>query len=184
MVGLAERARNWVHAKYGRDPHVGRMAATESYVDLIFAFGLARIGESDASKLLLQRATAALTNRDEVHTFLLQAYTYRIEQALADEPHEGTLPQDQLDEIARMAPSPRHMVDDCGVRASWSRRRQLNRAATSTHASEDSNETLPSCRNWPIVVRSLAGSQNCLQLTRHPTTERGCCVTEPCPTRQ
>lgn len=111
MVGLAEQARNWVHTKYSKDPHVGRLAATESYVDLIFAFALGRLGESEASKLLLQKATAALTNKDEVHTFLLKAYTYRVEQAQAGQPHQGPLPKDQLEHLEGMATSPRYMVD-------------------------------------------------------------------------
>ena len=61
MVGLSSKARDWVQTRYARDPHVGRLAATESYIDLIFAWALAQLGESKASVVLQQRATAALT---------------------------------------------------------------------------------------------------------------------------
>jgi hypothetical protein len=111
MIGSAEQARNWVHTKYSKDPHVGPLAATESYVDLIFSFGLARLGEAEASKALLQRARSGLENKDEIHTFLLKAYTFRIEQALAGKAHTGLLPQDQLDSLNSMATSPRYTVD-------------------------------------------------------------------------
>lgn len=111
MVGLAEQARNWIHTKYSKDPHVGPKAATEAYADLIFAFALGRLGESETCKALLQRATAQLTNKDDVHTFLLRAYTFRVEQALAGQPHQGPLSHELLEDLETMPTSPRYMVD-------------------------------------------------------------------------
>jgi hypothetical protein len=145
MVGLADQARNWVHTKYSKDPHVGRLAATESYADLVFAFALGRLGESEASKHLLQKATAALTNKDEVHTFLLRAYTFRIEQAQAGQPHQGPLPKDLLEHLEGMATSPRYMVD---------RLRQQSRAG----AGAEDRAVPPSTPAWAASRRT---SPNC-----------------------
>jgi hypothetical protein len=92
---LAESASGWID-RSGQDAFG---AQTKAYADLMFAFGLARLKESDASRALLQRAEAVLASRDTVHKFLLRAYTYRIQQVLHDKPHGGPLPQELLDDL-------------------------------------------------------------------------------------
>jgi hypothetical protein len=66
---------------------------TVSYIDLVFAFCLARLGEAEATRGLLSQATDELLESDDAHQSLLQAFKYRIEQALAGKPHAGPLPR-------------------------------------------------------------------------------------------
>jgi hypothetical protein len=84
---------------------------TRSYVDLIFAFGLARLGESDASRELLERAQAVLAGLGEAHRVLLAAYGYRIKQALEGKPHTGPLPAQDLEYLEHMDRLQRFAVD-------------------------------------------------------------------------
>jgi hypothetical protein len=79
----------------------------KGYVDLLFAFGMARLGEHGTCRELLQRASAELAGKDwgdkaEVHSFLLQAFHYRITQALEGKPHGGPLPPEQLEYLDAM----------------------------------------------------------------------------------
>jgi hypothetical protein len=81
------------------------------YVDLVFAFGLARLGEADASKQLLRGAREVLQDKDPAHVCLLEAFTYRIEEALEGKPHKGSFPAPLLDELGRMQTALRYVVD-------------------------------------------------------------------------
>src|SRR5262249_25554727 len=68
---------------------------SEHYVHLLFAFGLARLGQPVRARELLKNAETAVAARKavrpgpneprtwEVHEFLLKAFRYRIEQALS-----------------------------------------------------------------------------------------------------
>jgi hypothetical protein len=84
---------------------------TNGYTDLIFAFGLARLGENDAARELIERATAVLGRRDDAPRFLLTAYTYRIEQALEGKPHTGPLPAQDIEYLEHMERLQRYVVD-------------------------------------------------------------------------
>jgi hypothetical protein len=97
------------------------MAQTGAYVDLMFAFGHARLGDEAGARELLARAADSLTSsapdrttteqqgkrlsgvvipRDEpAHQLLLKGYRYRIECAIAGQPHQGGLPPDLVSEI-------------------------------------------------------------------------------------
>ncbi len=77
--------------------------ATHAYIDLIFAFGLARVGESDASKELVTQAETILRGvMDEVHATLLAAFVYRIAQAREGKPVKGPLSPDLLQRIDKV----------------------------------------------------------------------------------
>jgi hypothetical protein len=80
---------------------------TKDYIDLIFAFGLARIGAEAESRTLHQSAAASLSERlDGAHQFLLSAFSWRTKQAYAGRPHAGPLPESmyqQLEEMGRMS---------------------------------------------------------------------------------
>ena len=81
------------------------------YVDLIFSFGLARLGESMHARELLKSAESAVAAKKpargqgddayEVHEFLLRAFRYRIEQALQGRPHIGPLSAELRDQLDR-----------------------------------------------------------------------------------
>lgn len=84
---------------------------TQAYVELLFAYGFARLGQSDRARSLRQQAIAALPAGDKIHGFLRQAYGARIEHALEGMPAETPLPSDisgQLNELERFV---RYKVD-------------------------------------------------------------------------
>jgi hypothetical protein len=95
LTQLCERARQWA-GRQGHDAlYAGKNPRTAEYIDLLFAFGLARLNEVDASRRLLQRASAVLSLEDDSHQILLAGFRYRVEQALAGRPHSGPLPAEQ-----------------------------------------------------------------------------------------
>src|SRR5439155_26377114 len=69
---------------------------TRAYADLILAWGLARLGDRAGCQELLGHAQAALANTDDVHAFFLDAYDFRIRQALEGRPGASPLPPDLL----------------------------------------------------------------------------------------
>lgn len=109
LIDLANLAVDWL--KDGGPGATTTTAQTASYVDLVFAFGLARLGESDAARELLARARAVLQTKDDAHTFLFGAFEYRVRQALDGKPHTGPLPNDQLEYLEHMERLLRYVVD-------------------------------------------------------------------------
>ncbi len=107
MVDLAELAQDWLKT----EPPPSQTAQTPAYVDLVFAFGLARLGESDPARELLARARQALHNKDDAHVFLYHAFEYRVKQALDGKPHGGPLPNEQIEELEAMERLLRYVVD-------------------------------------------------------------------------
>jgi hypothetical protein len=106
MTDLAELAQRWV-----RDNAGDQKPPMDAYVNLYFAFGLARLGEADAARGLLAQAQAALAGKDEAHAYLLEAYRYRILQALDGKQHGGPLPVELLDKIKGMQTLQNYIVD-------------------------------------------------------------------------
>src|SRR5262249_37321894 len=84
---------------------------TKAYADLIFAFGLARMGEDSESRKLQQAAEKVLDVKDPVHAFLWQAYSYRIDQGIQRKPHGGPLPTELLERLERLETRPRYAID-------------------------------------------------------------------------
>jgi hypothetical protein len=109
LTDLAGLAQDWI--KEGGNALHTATAQTPAYVDLIFAFGLARLGEADAARLLLGRAQAVLGEKDDAHQFLLTAYKYRITQALDGKPHTGPLLADHMEYLEHMERLQRYVVD-------------------------------------------------------------------------
>jgi len=101
---LHEQAKTWC------GECEGVLESSGHYLDLIFAFGFARIGQARRSRELLKSAEAIVAARkidssaseagfDKVQDFLLRAYRYRIEQALHGRPHVGPLPVDWRNDL-------------------------------------------------------------------------------------
>src|SRR5262249_36226201 len=107
MTELAKMAQEWI--KDAGAPNA--TAQTPAFVDLIFAFGLARLGENDPARELLERAKAALSGKDDAHTFLFGAFRHRVQQALEGKPHTGLLPNDQIEYLDHMERLARYVVD-------------------------------------------------------------------------
>ena len=104
---LRELARKWVPA----DSESG--ARTHAYVDLIFAFGHARLGELTEARKLLAVAAESLKDKkkDPVHAFLFDAYFYRIEQVLEGKGHAGSLPTPLLEALEKMEKFERYKIE-------------------------------------------------------------------------
>jgi hypothetical protein len=103
LLTLPERLHDWVIARsnvarpsqppvYPTDPRL-----TAAYADLMMAFGLARLGDAHESQRLQERACEVLGNLDNVHSFLLSAFDYRVHQALDGKGVGGPLPADFFD---------------------------------------------------------------------------------------
>ena len=93
----------------GDAPPQSDQSATLAYIDLLFAFALAKLGEADAGPAAGRGRPAGAggvqAGRGQVAiaaTFLFQAFRYRVEQALAGKPHAG-------------------LLDRASYRTSWSR---------------------------------------------------------------
>jgi hypothetical protein len=110
LLPLPDRVRHWVH-ELGRAHSLSNPEDTTSYANLLLAYGMARLGEERQARALLDRAKQALADRDEVHTFLLNAFDFRITQALEGKPLGGTLPADFREYLEKLERIPRYMVD-------------------------------------------------------------------------
>ncbi|HYH67983.1 MAG TPA: hypothetical protein VD866_25020, partial [Urbifossiella sp.] len=105
-LGLHAAARAWV----AHHPPTGR------YVDLLFAFALARLGEGVAAKELvavIRRGDPDPTVRSssggaspDVTNILTDAFEYRITQAAGGVPHTGPLPGAIYDQLAALKGAP------------------------------------------------------------------------------
>jgi hypothetical protein len=105
---LHDKAQEW--AMDGRDPHHEK-AQTFSYIELIFSFGLARLGEIDASRALLNSAKKVLGDKDDAHKFLYEAFEYRIRQAQDGKSHTGPLPDEYVEYMETMDRLLRYVAD-------------------------------------------------------------------------
>ena len=106
LLRLPELVRRWVH-RVNRNGLDAKPEDTEGYASLILAYGLARLGEADECRTLLLRAKELLGHRDDVHGFLMEAFVYRIEQALAGKPPGGPLPPEYHEHLEAMERIPR-----------------------------------------------------------------------------
>jgi cellulose synthase operon protein C len=93
LLRLQRAARRWVGE--------GRMVApcTGEFADLMFAYGLARLGDAASCARLLEASLATLKGRDPVSTWLALAYEFRIRQALEGKPNAGQLPEEMLESL-------------------------------------------------------------------------------------
>lgn len=110
--------RKWIADFHG--PHKESLTNNLPYIDLYFAFALAKLGETTPAHKLLHAAKQELetpipTQGDKaikaavVKNALYQAYHFRIEQAIAGKPHTGPLSpeaQSQIDAISKKAQNP------------------------------------------------------------------------------
>ena len=83
---------------------------TRDYVDLIFAFAAARIGEQEESRRL-RRGAASLADADPAHQILFAAFSWRIDEAEAGRPHGGPLPEPLARRLEGMDKMSRYVVD-------------------------------------------------------------------------
>jgi len=100
---IRQRVRHWHGAQTYADL---RTDPTAAYIDLLFAFGFARLGEVSAAENLVNHSKTILTattgETAEAHEFLLQAFAWRINEVVAGRNHAGPLPNEMLDYLAQM----------------------------------------------------------------------------------
>jgi cellulose synthase operon protein C len=86
--------------KLVEDWHAGpKVDVNRPYMKLMFAFGLAKLGEETAARDLIREATELLgpmRESDGAHRFLLKSFLFRIENAIQGLPHRGPLPKELL----------------------------------------------------------------------------------------
>jgi hypothetical protein len=108
IVDLRGLAKTWSAKHRGTASEL-----TDSYIDLLFSFALARMGEATASHELLEAAgkTLAGKRKDAIHSWYLKSLTHRIGQAgegvLAVDP----LPEDLMSQLDEMPRLDRYKVD-------------------------------------------------------------------------
>jgi hypothetical protein len=107
LRSLRDLAQEWMSANT-----LGKLQApTGAYSDLMFSFGLARLGAGEAARELMAGARSVLPSQDAAHHFLLDAYCYRVSQALERHEHSGPLPQDLLGRLPRMGEFEAYVVN-------------------------------------------------------------------------
>jgi hypothetical protein len=92
LDSLCDNALHWLSKQKMPITASGKNLATQAYAELVFAFGLARLGETDACRRRLKHAREMLqTEKKMAHDYLSRAFALRIEQALAGQPPRGEL---------------------------------------------------------------------------------------------
>jgi len=114
LPDLHKAARAWVvKPPSAAAAMVKSTAPTLPYIDLLFAFALAKLGESVAARTTTEDARRQLgdgkptPDQATTRALLFRAYQYRVEQALANKPHAGPLPPElaaEIDEFQKQNP--------------------------------------------------------------------------------
>jgi hypothetical protein len=104
---LHDRALAWTPEQGTESP----TARTSSYIHLLFAFGLARLGLREDAEELHRMGSVGLAGTAEAHTFLDSAFAYRIRQALEGKPHSGPLPANQIEYLETIDRLERYVID-------------------------------------------------------------------------
>ncbi|WP_020468231.1 hypothetical protein [Zavarzinella formosa] len=122
MRGLRERAMR-LFRLVEKWHHHDDVKVNRPYVELMFAFGFAKLGEITTARDLMNTARSQLLadkakgSPDQVHEFLGKAFCWRIENAIKGETHAGPLPDDMMNRLAKMddgrnnLPSLKYVVD-------------------------------------------------------------------------
>jgi cellulose synthase operon protein C len=120
VMHLEKMAVRWVSLDTEQSTEIN-----QAYVKLMFAFGLARLGDislardrlTEAKEVLLAKRDLKSFRRsdegdiDPVHNYLFNAFQFRIDQALAGKPHAGPLSTNLLDDLEELDRLPRYIVD-------------------------------------------------------------------------
>lgn len=126
-IELHKLCRTWV--EHGVKPRTATASSehgtTVAYVDLMFAFGLAKLGEASTAHVLAEAGEKILANVSAgdshrlVASYLGRAFHYRIAESIAGKPHVGPLPIDLRDEFDAMQASGKANFNDPKWKASY-----------------------------------------------------------------
>ncbi|MBY0528452.1 MAG: hypothetical protein K2R98_33985 [Gemmataceae bacterium] len=84
---------------------------SEAYCDLLFAFGLARLGAVAECRNLHHKAAEVLSRGGKVHSLLFKAYSHRIEQVLGAGVFGGPLPAELLEGLETFDRQDRYPIE-------------------------------------------------------------------------
>ena len=102
IVDMRDTVQKW--ARDSRQTSVSdTQPETQHYIDLIYAYGLARLGAPNEVHDLVESARRHIAT-PPLHNWLFRAFEHRINQALERKPATGQLPAELLDELAGMEP--------------------------------------------------------------------------------
>ncbi|MDA9857441.1 hypothetical protein N9D23_04920 [Rubripirellula sp.] len=111
---LHQAVKSWV-----LEPEVSRCdPQTKGYVDLVFAYAMARLGETVSCQRMLAEATHALADKDAVHRWLLDAYSERIQQAFSGQSAGVEFSSDLMERLEEMSRGQRYVIDRLRQRSS------------------------------------------------------------------
>jgi hypothetical protein len=105
LLQLHKEVRAWVDRGNMTAPH------TAALTDLVFAHGLARLGEAGACDTLRRSGLIITRKQDPILTWLGRAYDFRIQQALDGRPTAGPLPSRLLESLELLDRTRRYKVD-------------------------------------------------------------------------
>jgi hypothetical protein len=98
-------------AEWIEEPPTQPHPRTRQYAGLMFAYAMARIGETTGCQTLLEQARVALGMQDPVHRWAWEAFQFRIRQALSGQSARGRLADELLQRLEGMEPLERYKVD-------------------------------------------------------------------------
>ncbi len=106
LLKLRSLVTEWI-----TEPPVASNPQTKSYADLIFTYALARLGETARCKEMLEQLAKKLSGKDLIHKWVFQAFSLRIQQALAGEASQGQLSEGLLQQLETMDRMDRYKLD-------------------------------------------------------------------------
>ncbi|MFK8113490.1 MAG: hypothetical protein AB8B91_14895 [Rubripirellula sp.] len=106
LLQLREKVGTWIV-----EPTLQGNPETKQYADLIFAFALARVNETQRCDEVLTPAAHKLGQADALHQWVLQAFDARIKQALVGQTVEEQLPDELLSQLETMDRMDRYKID-------------------------------------------------------------------------
>jgi cellulose synthase operon protein C len=106
-IELHETIRTWAtkSLEFAAKKGQSDQNATLGYIEMFFAFGLAKLGESGMAKQLSESGRFVLEgfkpteDRGVASRFLFKALQYRVDQAVQGKPHAGPLSAELLEEL-------------------------------------------------------------------------------------
>jgi hypothetical protein len=158
---LAKRARVWVcrQTELGaaKSPLLaGEEPRTVAYTNLLFAYGLARIGEADSANELVRSAEADLAGPDKAHALLYEAFAARVQQALDGKPPGGPLPPHVMECLSGLVEA-RDAKSGADLSYIVDRLRSQSRILEPDLAFEGYHRTLANTSKVDAVVSKLTG---------------------------
>ncbi len=106
VLRLREMVGRWIV-----EPVISTSAQTKSYADLVFAYALARLGETAQCHEALTRLGERLKAGDPIHRWVYNAFSMRIKQALAGQATQGHLSDELLQQLEAMERMDRYKLD-------------------------------------------------------------------------